>query len=89
MSGEPFRSEAGKLRAAAVAAIRQELGVDPELNTGGGTSDGRFIAPLGSEVIEMGLCNRSIHKIDEHTSIADLESLSRVYGRIMREILAG
>ena len=89
VSGEPFRSEAGKLRAAAVAAIRQELGVDPELNTGGGTSDGRFIAPLGSEVIELGLCNRSIHKIDEHTSIADLDSLSRVYGIIMREILAG
>jgi succinyl-diaminopimelate desuccinylase len=87
VSGEPFRSEAGKLRAAAVAAIRQEVGVDPELNTGGGTSDGRFIAPLGSEVIELGLCNQSIHKVDENTATADLESLSRVYRRIMTQIL--
>jgi len=87
VSGEPFRSEAGKLRAAAVAAINEELGVEPELNTGGGTSDGRFIAPLGSEVVELGLCNRSIHKIDEHTSTADLEALARVYHRIMRKVL--
>jgi len=87
VSGEPFRSEAGKLRAAAVAAINQELGIEPELNTGGGTSDGRFIAPLGSEVIEFGLCNQSIHKIDENTATADLDALLRVYKRIMRQIL--
>lgn len=89
VSGEPFRSEAGELRAAAVAAIHEELGIKPELNTGGGTSDGRFIAPLGSEVIELGLCNQSIHKIDEHTSTADLEALARIYHRIMCQILAG
>jgi len=87
VSGEPFRSEAGKLRAAAVAAINEELGMEPELNTGGGTSDGRFIAPLGTEVIELGLCNQSIHKIDEHTPTADLEALARVYHRIMRQVL--
>jgi len=87
VSGDPFRSEAGKLRAAAVAAIDEELGIQPELNTGGGTSDGRFIAPLGSEVIELGLCNQSIHKIDEHTSTADLEALARIYQRIMRQLL--
>jgi len=89
VSGEPFRSEAGELRAAAVAAIHEELGIEPELNTGGGTSDGRFIAPLGSEVIELGLCNQSIHKIDEHTSVADLEALARIYHRIMRRLLVG
>lgn len=87
VSGEPFRSEAGKLRAAAVAAINEELGIEPELNTGGGTSDGRFIAPLGSEVIELGLCNQSIHKIDEHTSTDDLEALARIYNRILRQVL--
>jgi len=87
VSGDPFRSEAGKLRAAAVEAIGKELGVEPELNTGGGTSDGRFIAPLRSEVIELGLCNASIHKIDEHTSTADLEALARVYRRIMQSLL--
>ncbi|HEY5775104.1 MAG TPA: succinyl-diaminopimelate desuccinylase [Xanthomonadales bacterium] len=87
VSGDPFRSEAGKLRAAAVAAINQELGIEPELNTGGGTSDGRFIAPLGSEVIELGLCNQSIHKIDENTATADLQALSRVYERIMTQLL--
>jgi len=89
VSGDPFRSEAGRLRAAAVAAIHGELGIEPELNTGGGTSDGRFIAPLGSEVIELGLCNQSIHKIDEHTPTADLEALARIYNRIMRQVLAG
>jgi len=87
VSGEPFRSEPGKLRAAVVSAIREIAGVEPELNTGGGTSDGRFIAPLGSEVIELGLCNQSIHKIDENTSTADLEALARIYHRIIRQVL--
>lgn len=87
VSGEPFRSKAGKLRMAVTGAIRAELGIQPELNTGGGTSDGRFIAPLGTEVIEFGLCNQSIHKIDENTSTADLEALSRVYKRILEMVL--
>ena len=87
VSGEPFRSEPGRLRAATTAAIFEVLGIEPELNTGGGTSDGRFIAPLGSEVLELGLCNRSIHKIDEHASADDLENLSRVYRRILERVL--
>jgi len=87
VSGDPFRSKAGKLRAAVTRAIREELGVEPDLNTGGGTSDGRFIAPLGSEVIELGLCNESIHKINENTSTDDLTALSRVYQRIMTQLL--
>ena len=86
VSGDPFRSETGGLRAATLEAIQQELGMRPELNTGGGTSDGRFMAPLGTEVLEFGLLNESIHKVDEHTSIDDLESLHRVYKRIMTSL---
>jgi succinyl-diaminopimelate desuccinylase len=87
VSGEPFRSESGGLRTATIEAIRDELGTQPELNTGGGTSDGRFMAPLGTEVLEFGLLNESIHKVDEHTSINDLEDLHRVYKRIMTGLL--
>ena len=87
VSGEAFRSEAGKLREAVIDALSQELGIQPELNTGGGTSDGRFIAPLGTETLELGLLNESIHKVDENTSIDDLDALSRVYKRILDQIL--
>ncbi|MCP4047153.1 MAG: succinyl-diaminopimelate desuccinylase [Gammaproteobacteria bacterium] len=89
VSGEPFRSKAGELRMAVIEAIREKLEMEPELNTGGGTSDGRFIAPLGTEVLEFGLLNESIHKVDENTSIADLDALSLVYERIMIRILSG
>jgi len=87
VSGDPFRSDAGDLRAAVVDAIQNELGIQPELNTGGGTSDGRFMAPLGTEVVEFGLLNKSIHKVNEHTSTADLEALSGVYKQIMIRLL--
>lgn len=83
VAGEPFRSKAGELRTATIRAIREELGVQPELNTGGGTSDGRFIAPLGSETLEFGLLNYSIHKVDENTAVDDLEALQRVYRNIV------
>ena len=89
VSGEPFRSTAGDLRTAVIETIKAELEIEPELNTGGGTSDGRFIAPLGTEVLELGLLNESIHKVDENTSIADLDALSRVYQQIMISILSG
>jgi len=88
VAGEPFSSDAGALRTAAVQAIREELGVQPELNTGGGISDGRFIAPLGTEVLEFGLLNQSIHKVDENTSVDDLEALHRVYRNILFSLLA-
>ena len=65
LSGEPFLTREGPLRAAALAAIREHCGTTPEASTGGGTSDGRFIAPLGAEVVELGPVNASIHKIDE------------------------
>ncbi len=87
VSGEPFRSKSGRLRTAVVEAIQHELGTRPELNTGGGTSDGRFMAPLGTEVVEFGLLNESIHKIDECVSTDDLEALSAVYKRILISLL--
>jgi succinyl-diaminopimelate desuccinylase len=85
--GEPFRSEPGKLREAVVGAVGEVLGVTPELNTGGGTSDGRYIAPLGSEVVELGLINSTIHQVDERTPVADLDRLFATYYDIIRRIL--
>jgi len=86
--GEPFRSPAGALRDAVTGAVRDVLGVAPELNTGGGTSDGRFMAPLGSEVLELGLLNGSIHQIDERTPTADLDRLSAVYLDILQRYVS-
>jgi len=85
--GEPFRSEAGALRQAAVDAVEDVLGVYPDLNTGGGTSDGRFIAPLGAEVLELGLLNGTIHQVDERTPVADLDRLQDTYLDIVRRLL--
>lgn len=84
--GDPFRSPAGELREATVAAVQDLLGVTPELNTGGGTSDGRYIAPLGTEVLELGLLNGSIHQIDERTPVADLDRLYATYYDILRRL---
>jgi succinyl-diaminopimelate desuccinylase len=84
--GEPFYSLPGRLREATVAACREVLGVQPEQNTGGGTSDGRYIAPLGTEVVELGLLNTSIHKVDECTPLADLDRLFAAYYDILGRI---
>jgi len=83
LSGDPFATPAGPLRAAALAAIREQCGIEPELSTGGGTSDGRFIAPLGAEVVELGVCNASIHKVDEHVALEELERLPALYLAIL------
>jgi len=88
VSGEPFYSQPGKLRTATIAACREVLGIEPDLNTGGGTSDGRFIAPLGTEVLELGLVNSTIHKIDECTPVADLDRLAATYYDIVRRIFS-
>ncbi len=88
VSGEPFYSPPGKLREATLAACREILNIVPDLNTGGGTSDGRFIAPLGTEVLELGLINSTIHKIDECTPVADLDRLSATYHDIIRRIFS-
>ena len=89
LSGEPFLTPAGALREAASEAIRAVCGVVPRADTGGGTSDARFIAPLGGEVVEIGPINASIHKIDEHVDLADLERLPQLYGAIVRKLLGG
>jgi len=85
--GEPFRSPAGKLRVAVAEAVQEVLHQTPDLNTGGGTSDGRYIAPLGTEVLELGLINQTIHQIDERTPVADLDRLFATYYDIARRII--
>lgn len=87
LSGEPFLTREGPLRAAVVAAIGEHCGVAPEASTGGGTSDGRFIAPLGAEVVELGPVNASIHKIDESVALDELERLPRLYRSIAERLL--
>lgn len=88
-SGEPFASPVdGRLRTAVRDAVRALCQIDPVFDTGGGTSDGRFIAPLGAEVIELGPVNASIHQVDEHVAIADLERLVDLYHDIVRRCLA-
>jgi len=87
LSGKPFLTEPGQLIDATVQAVLEVTGVDPELSTGGGTSDGRFISPAGSEVVEFGPVNASIHKVNEHVRADDVVVLSRVYERIMQLLL--
>ncbi|MGI0115945.1 succinyl-diaminopimelate desuccinylase [Zooshikella sp. RANM57] len=85
--GSPFLTAQGRLIDAAQAAIHAEVGVHSTLSTSGGTSDGRFIAPYGTEVIELGPCNDTIHKVNECTRISELETLSSIYERIMINLL--
>ena len=79
--GEPFLTPRGPLVEAVAAAVKDVAGVQPELSTTGGTSDGRFLARLAREVVEFGPLNDSIHKIDECVRVADLEPLSTIYQR--------
>ncbi len=88
LSGLPFLTASAELVEAATAVIREQLGIDAKLCTGGGTSDGRFIAPTGAQVIELGPVNASIHKIDERVVVEDLERLSRIYEGILVRLLA-
>ena len=88
LSGLPFLTAPGELVDAATTAIREELGIETVLSTAGGTSDARFIAPTGAQVIELGPVNATIHKINERVLVADLDRLSRVYERILEELLA-
>jgi succinyl-diaminopimelate desuccinylase len=87
LSGEPFLTREGALRSAVAEVVRAECGIEPEASTGGGTSDGRFIAPLGAEVVELGPVNASIHKIDESVAIDELERLPRLYAAICARLL--
>ena len=87
LSGKPFLTEKGALVDAVSQACIEILGISPELSTSGGTSDGRFIAPTGAEVVELGPCNASIHQIDEHVMLSDPERLSQTYQRILELIM--
>lgn len=87
LGARPFLTEAGPLLKAASSAVREITGVDPEVSTTGGTSDGRFIAVVAREVIEFGPINDSIHKLNEYVDIADIEPLTCIYGRILDQLL--
>lgn len=86
LSGVPFLTATGKLLEAVQQSILAETGLTTELSTSGGTSDGRFIAPTGAEVIELGLVNDTIHKVDECCSINDLSKLSNIYQGILQRL---
>ena len=88
-SGKPYLTPRGTLVAAAEAAIREVVGVTPELSCTGGTSDGRFIAAICREVVELGPVNATIHKIDECVAIADLDALAAIYAGILDRLLRG
>ena len=87
LSGNPFLTPEGRLIDATISAIEQVRGFKTELSTSGGTSDGRFIAPTGAQVIELGPLNKTIHKIDEHINIAELDLLTEIYEQILQNLL--
>jgi succinyl-diaminopimelate desuccinylase len=88
LSGEPFYSRQGRLLAGVQAAVRQVTGRDPAMSTDGGTSDGRFFAHMGAEVVELGVPNPTIHKIDESVRLTDIELLQAMYLQALRNLLA-
>lgn len=87
LSGEPFLTTGGKLLDAVREAVNEITGLETELSTGGGTSDGRFIAPTGTEVVELGPVNATIHKIDECVRVEDLDTLSAIYEKCLDLLL--
>ncbi len=87
LSGQPFLTPAGALVDAARQAIQNVCGFQSELSTAGGTSDGRFIAPTGAQVLELGPCNTTIHQINEHVDIKELDTLSTLYEHILGTLL--
>ena len=89
LSGNPFLTSRGELIDATKLAIKNIRGLDTELSTSGGTSDGRFIAPTGAQVLELGPVNASIHKIDENIDTDELELLTAIYHEILVQLLAG
>ena len=88
LSGQPFLTPEGELVSAACEAIQEVAGVDAELSTSGGTSDGRFIAPTGAQVLELGPVNATIHKVNECVKAEDLDSLSDIYEKILEKLLS-
>jgi len=88
VSGLPFLTEPGLLTETVAAAVREIAGRTPRFSTTGGTSDGRFIAPTGAQVVELGVANSTIHKVNECVRVADIEELSGIYERVMEKLLA-
>ena len=88
VSGQPFLTAEGKLVETAQQAIRSVCNIETELSTAGGTSDGRFIAPTGAQVIELGPVNDSIHKIDENINIRQLDKLTEIYTEILNKLFS-
>jgi len=88
VSGEPFGPATGRLPGIVAAACHRHLDIDPRRDTGGGTSDGRFIGPLGVDCVELGPVNATIHQVDERIALDDLERLPRVYASIIEQFLA-
>ena len=86
-SARPFLTADGALLAAARAAVREVTGIEPSTDTAGGTSDGRFIAPTGTELVELGPVNRTIHAVDERVAASDLDALSTIYERTLDSLL--
>ncbi len=87
LSGLPFLTAGGELLEAARAAIRDVTGIETHVSTAGGTSDGRFVAPTGAQVVEVGLVNATIHKVNECVKVSDIETLSAIYERILERLL--
>lgn len=87
LSGQPFLTEEGALVSACQQAIKSVMNIDTELSTSGGTSDGRFVAPMGAEVVELGVSNATIHQVDERVAVDDLEKLSLIYEQILAHLL--
>jgi succinyl-diaminopimelate desuccinylase len=88
VSGEPFYTPRGDLSDAVCAAIEEVVGAPPKLSTGGGTSDGRFIAPMGAQIVELGVVNATIHKVNESVRAADVDALHRMYFNTLKRLLA-
>ncbi|EDY85927.1 succinyl-diaminopimelate desuccinylase [gamma proteobacterium HTCC5015] len=88
LSGHPFLTAEGELVEAAQKAILNTTGKPTQLSTAGGTSDGRFIAPSGAQVVELGPVNATIHQVDEHTNAAELDTLERIYTDTLKHLLA-
>jgi len=84
LSGNPFLTTGGKLIPATLAAIQKIMNLEPELSTSGGTSDGRFIAPTGTEVVELGPCNSTIHQVNERVAIEELDQLADIHFEILK-----
>jgi succinyl-diaminopimelate desuccinylase len=87
LSGQPFQTAPGELRNAVTSSVLEVTGDSPQCSTGGGTSDGRFIAPTGAEVVELGPVNATIHQVDECVSMADLDLLTRCYQGVLERML--